>query len=217
MTFSNSRAPAKPDTKTQPAPYPNDTPTPAAHTVAPANIASPKVPNYDPGKGGRTVVNTEALDTFSSNLSPLIDAAQAARDKVTHLATIAPGAFDKAWTMQDAVSGDQSVSNASSTALQPSFATTLEDVASGLTDLQTATKKMSSTYTTTDELNGMKVADLQKSLDKSSSDFGSTVGGSTGDSSGGTTGGGTTGGTTGGGTTGGSSSGTKGGSSGGGS
>ena len=90
----------KPDTKTQPAPYANDTPTPAPHTVAPANIKPPDVPNYDPGNGGKTVVNTKALDTFSSNLNSLIDAAHGARGKVAQLASIAPGAFDKAWTMQ---------------------------------------------------------------------------------------------------------------------
>ena len=55
--------------------------------------------------------------------------------------------------------------------MQPAFEKSLADLANGLTDLQTATKNMSKTYTTADELNGMKVTDLQKNLDTASGDF----------------------------------------------
>ena len=144
-----------------------------------ASVPPPNVPNYDPSKGGKTVVNTAALDTFSSNLSQLITAAQKAHDQLKTMKPVAPGAFDKAWAIQDDITGDASAPSATaSTAMQPGFVKALADLADGFTDLQTATKKMSQTYTTADELNGMKVSDLQKDLDTASGDFGGLVGGS---------------------------------------
>ena len=56
-----------------------------------------------------------------------------------------------------------------------SYHSVLHDLATGLTDLQTATQQMSRRYTTTDDLNGMKVADLQSGLNATTADFNAMI------------------------------------------
>lgn len=134
---------------------------------------APPVPNYA-GSGGKTVVNTQALTTFASNIGQLIAPVTAANTAVSGLSPVAAGAFDKAWTISDSVTGG---SSSQGTPMVKSFGQVLTDLGNGLTDLQTAANTMVTTYTTTDALNNMNVSDLQKVLDQPAGDFNGLAGG----------------------------------------
>jgi hypothetical protein len=149
-------------------------------TTKPLNPAPPPVVPRIPsssGSGAKTVVNTQALTTFASNIDQLIAPVSNAQTEVAGLSPVAAGAFDKAWTISDAVTGG---GDSKSTPMTTSFGLVLKDLAKGLADLRDAANKMATTYTTTDALNGMSVSDLQRVLDQPTADFNGLVGGSGG-------------------------------------
>jgi hypothetical protein len=146
---------------------------PLSPTAAPQ---APGVPAYS-GSGGTTVVSTQALTTFASNIDQFISPVMNANNAVTNLPPVAAGAFDRAWIISDAVTGG---TGSKGTPLTTSFSQVLTDLAKGLGDLRDAANTMATTYTSTNALNDMNVADLQRVLDKPAGDFNGMFGGSGG-------------------------------------
>jgi hypothetical protein len=152
-------------------------------TLAPGAVPqAPPVPGTQ-GGSGQTVVSTPSLDAFAASVGQLISPVQTALSQLKALAPVAPGAFDKAWTIQGQVSGSQTGSGSSTPALQATYETVLTDLINGLTDLQSAVVTMSGKYTTADDLNHATATDLQNDLDAAQGDFGNMMtanGGSSG-------------------------------------
>lgn len=157
-----------------------DPTTAAPLTTRPLNPVAPPTQPTSPrttGGGAPTVVNTGALTTFANNIDQLITPVKTAQGKVFSMKPVAAGAFDKAWAISDAVTGGSSAGTSKATPLKESMNQALIDLANGLGDLRDAVRHMATIYTTTDQLNGMNVADLQKALDKPAGDFSGLVGG----------------------------------------
>jgi hypothetical protein len=149
------------------------------------NLIAPPVPSSSASSSGSTVVNTPSLDAFASNIGALINPVKDAYSKLLALPAVAPGQFYQAYQIQNKVNGAQGSSGGSGTDLTSSYTAVLNDLADGLTSIQTAAQQMSAKYTTTNDLNNMKASDLQTDLDSAQSEFGSMMsanGGAGGDS-----------------------------------
>jgi uncharacterized membrane protein YgcG len=140
------------------------------------NLNPPAVPSASAGGSGKTVVNTPSLDTFASNMGALVAPVKDAYAKLQALPAVAPGQFYHAFVIQNKVTGSQTAAGATSNGdLVSSYKAVLKDLADGLTDLQNAATQMSQKYTSFDDLNKMKVSELQSDLDSASSEFTKSV------------------------------------------
>jgi hypothetical protein len=186
---ASKKPPPPPDVKNQPAvslqptggPGQSDG-TPTANPASP--LTPPAVPKYT-GGGGKTVVNTAALQAFGDNIAQLVQPITAAANLVTNAAPITPGGFFAATVLTNLMSGDPSTDAADAAsahmpgasaaggpqAILPTYHTVLSSLSKGLTDLQAAVKQMGSTYKTADDLSKASVTDLQTSLGGVQNDF----------------------------------------------
>ena len=140
-----------------------------------SQLTPPPVPT-EIGGAGETAVNTPSMDVFASNIGKLVAPVQDALSQLGALSPIAAGAFADAYNVQNKVSGNPNNSKTSSTSdLVSSYKAVLQDLAQGLTDVQSATQKMSKTYTTTNDLNNMNVTDLKNDLNAAQGDFGNMM------------------------------------------
>jgi hypothetical protein len=142
-----------------------------------SSLKPPPVPQQD-DVNGQVVVNTDALDTFASNVNTLIPPVKDALTTLSGLPKVAAGGFPEAYTISDQVSGGSSSSSSSSSSggggggdLADSYNKVLNYLADGLTDVVNAANSMSKTYSTTDELNNATAADVTNSLNSATNDF----------------------------------------------
>lgn len=151
--------------------------TPAGPTLTSgqtANTQPPAVPSQD-GGSGTTVVDTPSLDTFAENMGKLMAPVKDAWSTLNGLSPIAAGSFADATNIRTKVSGDSSGASGSSSDLLSSYLSVLDDLHSGLSDLQVAAQQMSQKYTTADDLNGMSATDLQNDLEDTQNLFGNMM------------------------------------------
>jgi hypothetical protein len=156
--------------------------TTQAGPTTPSGITPPAVPTTG-GGSGTVSVNTDLLSTVANNLDTLNSSVDSAFSKLSGLTPLAPGAFWDAYQLKAAVGspGDGSTSD-----LVNSYMAVLTDLGAGLKDIQNALQQMKSTYTTFDQLNQMKVSDLDTDLNSAESNFTTMMtanGGSSGTSS----------------------------------
>lgn len=131
---------------------------------------APGVPGKAGSGSGSTVVSTPSIDVFASNIQQLIAPVNSALAKLKALGPLAPGGFNEAYTLTQQVS-DSGSSGGAATDLVHAYQNVLHDLADGLTDLNSAATTMSQKYKTADDLNNMKVSDLQAQLDDTTGDL----------------------------------------------
>jgi hypothetical protein len=126
------------------------------------------------GAGGKTVVNTAALDTFASNINQLIGPVKDAYNQLQKLNPLQIGSLHESTGLEMKINSATSGSSGSG-GLVDSYSAVLNDLANGLTDIYNAAKTMSKNYTTADDLNGMSVTDLQNAFSKAQGDFSNMI------------------------------------------
>jgi hypothetical protein len=149
---------------------PNASTTQGSPTLTPAetaNLTPPAVPSSSGSGSGTTVVNTPSMDVFATNIGHLVGPVKDAYTKLAALAPVEPGQFYDAYELQ----GDVSGASGATSDLVSNYIGVLKNLADGLTDIKSAATTMSQKYTSIDDLNNMKVADLNSDLSNSQSDF----------------------------------------------
>jgi hypothetical protein len=136
------------------------------------DLTAPPVPGSGSGQND-VVVNTDALDTFASNVNSLIAPVKDALTTLEGLPKVAAGGFPEAYTISDQVSGGPSsgTGSGSATDLADSYKMVLNYLANGLTDIAGAANNLSTTYSTADDLNNATAADVTNALNSATSDF----------------------------------------------
>jgi hypothetical protein len=132
-------------------------------------LIPPPVPGTT-GGSGTTVVHTPSLDTFASNMGMLVSPVKNALSMLQAMPPVAPGQFYHAYQIEDKVDGTGGTGG-----LVSSYTSVLNELADGLTSIQSAATAMSKKYTTIDELNNAKVSDLDNDFDTAQSEFGSMM------------------------------------------
>src|SRR5579875_2153753 len=141
-----------------------------------SNVQPPAVPKQTGNSSGKTSVDTPSLDVFASNMGKLIAPVKDAWTTLNGVAPIAAGSFADATTIRSRIAPGTGDSGGSSTTsgqdLKSSYLSVLQDLYTGLGDLQTAAQQMSTKYKTTDDLNGASATDLQNDFADAGSQFG---------------------------------------------
>jgi len=143
-----------------------------ANKPSPAPLPSGAAPTPPPvpggaGNGKHTSVDTPSLDLFAQNIGQLIQPVSDALSGL-HGVNVQPGAFYHADVIRSKIGGANGDAG-----LKNNYTLVLNDLKNGLSDLQTAVTQMSAKYKSTEDLNGMKVSDLQNDFDSASSYFNS--------------------------------------------
>jgi hypothetical protein len=133
--------------------------------------SGPTPPSVPGGTGGAgaTVVVTPSLDVFAQNISSLVPVVDAA---LTDLGVVdaQPGAFYHADMIRAAIGGANGDAG-----LKADYGKVLSDLKNALTALSDAVTTMSHKYTSTEDLNGATVADLQSDLSSATTLFGKMI------------------------------------------
>jgi hypothetical protein len=167
---------------------PNASTTQSNPTLTPAetaNLTPPAVPSSSGSGSGTTVVNTPSMDTFATNIGNLVGPVKDAYTKLAALAQVEPGQFYDAYQLQ----GDVSGASGATSDLVSNYIGVLKNLGNGLTDIQSAATTMSQKYTSVNDLNNIKVSDLNSDLSNSQSDFTNMMDANGGSSSSGGSGG----------------------------
>jgi hypothetical protein len=148
------------------------------------NVTPPAVPGNTSSGSGNTSVDTPSMDLFASNIGLLIGPAKDAATRAQNFPAVAPGQFYHAYQIQDKVTGPPGGSSGSGTTdLVTSYQGVFTDLADGLTNIQKAAQAISAKYKTTQDLNNLKVSELNTDFSDASTDFNNSVtanGGSSG-------------------------------------
>lgn len=152
---------------------PASQPGPVISSQEGENLIPPPVPSQAGSGPGTTTVDTPSLGTFAANIGALLVPVKDAYTQLNTLPTVKPGLFYHAYQIQSKVNGAQSTSTGSASAsnLVTNYLAVLNDLADGLTQIQNAAQQMSQKYTTFDELNQMKAAELQGDLANANTEF----------------------------------------------
>lgn len=146
---------------------PQSYPGPQLPAGPPGYPAAPTVPALANGKGD-TSVNTDALGVVAGNIGQLYDAVQQAYSVLTGTPKLAPGGLFESYELIDRVGYPN---DGSTSSLADSYLQVLQDLSAGLYDIRGALQQMQSTYSTFDDMNKMKVQDLENDLSNAEADF----------------------------------------------
>jgi hypothetical protein len=128
------------------------------------------------------------MDTFAKNIGLLISPVKDAVTRATNFPAVAPGQFYHAYQIQTKVTGPPGGSSGSGTPdLVTSYSGVFNDLVDGLTKIQSAATAISSKYKTAQDLNNIKVSELNTDLSDATTEFNNMVtanGGSSGSGSG---------------------------------
>ncbi|MFF7705285.1 hypothetical protein [Streptomyces lydicus] len=128
----------------------------------------PAVPGANRGSGS-TSVDTPSLDVVARNIESLKEPVKDAMDRLRQV-RIAPGSFYDADQLKTKTVG----ANADG-GLKDQMVKALSDLYNGLTDVSDAMRTLSKNYSTAEEANGIKAADLGKSIERAQADFGAML------------------------------------------
>ncbi|MBL1090682.1 MULTISPECIES: hypothetical protein [Streptomyces] len=118
---------------------------------------------------GSTSVDTPSLDVVARNIESLKAPVKDAMDRLRQV-RVAPGSFYDADQLKTKTVG----ANADG-GLKDQMVKALSDLYNGLTDVSDAMRTASRNYSTAEEANGMKAADLRKSIERAQADFGAML------------------------------------------
>ncbi|WP_310719268.1 hypothetical protein [Streptomyces lydicus] len=141
---------------------------PPAHTVEAQVPTPPAVPGANRGSGS-TSVDTPSLDVVARNIESLKEPVKDAMDRLRQV-KLAPGSFYDADQLKTKTVG----ANADG-GLKDQMVKALSDLYNGLTDVSDAMRTLSKNYSTAEEANGIKAADLGKSIERAQADFGAML------------------------------------------
>jgi hypothetical protein len=152
------------------------------------NLNPPTVPGGNPTSGsGTTSVDTPSMDTFAKNIGLLIGPVKDASTRAQNFPPVAPGQFYHAYQIQDKVTGPPGGSSGSGTSdLVTSYSGVFNDLADGLTKIQSAATAISNKYKTTQDLNNLKVSELNTDFSDATTEFGNMMGANGGNGGSGT-------------------------------
>jgi hypothetical protein len=134
---------------------------------APGYPAPPDVPALTDGKGN-TSVNTDALGVVAGNMDTLYNAVQQAYQVLSGAPRLAPGGLFESYQLKNKVGFPH---DGQPTSLASSYLQVLQDLGQGLSDIKSALAQMQKTYTTFDDLNKIKIQDLENDLTNAEADF----------------------------------------------
>ncbi|MFG3113668.1 hypothetical protein ACGF4C_04680 [Streptomyces sp. NPDC048197] len=141
---------------------------PPGRTVEAQVPTPPAVPGTSRGMGS-TSVDTPSLDVVARNIESLKEPVKDAMDRLRQV-RLAPGSFYDADQLKTKTVG----ANADG-GLKEQMVKALSDLYNGLTDVSDAMRTLSRNYSTAEEANGIKAADLRKSIERAQADFGAML------------------------------------------
>lgn len=129
------------------------------------DLTPPPVPGGS-GKGGRTSVDTPSMELLADNMDRLAGPVQQAYQKLLQLHAVDPGAFYDAYSLRQVTCGANGDSG-----LQNTYLKILHDLGTGLADIGTGMRLLSSKYKTVEEESKMTAEDLNNAMQSAQGDF----------------------------------------------
>ncbi|MFE4019621.1 hypothetical protein ACFXPZ_19745 [Streptomyces sp. NPDC059101] len=114
-------------------------------------------------------MDTPSLDLVARNIESLKEPVKDAMDRLRQI-RVAPGSFYDADQLKSKTVG----ANADG-GLKDQMVKALSDLYNGLSDVSDAMRTLSRNYSTAEEANGIKAADLRKSIERAQADFGAML------------------------------------------